>query len=93
VGKTVDELSYIYDLARDLMGAREGDYEGSWKREGINSAVASAYKKASQIETMFRNNRLFENPQRSKEDCLDGINYLIFTYRFIDLNGDKEKLK
>lgn len=90
MGKTVDEVGYIYDLARDLMGSREGDYEGSWKREGISSAIASMFKKSSQLDTMYRNGRLFDNPPRSKEDCLDGINYYVFCYRFIDLDGKKE---
>jgi len=82
--KTVEEVSYIYEKAKALMEEREKDYQGSWREEGLGSAVHSAYKKGSQMRTMFENGRFLENVARTKEDCLDGINYFVFCYRHLD---------
>ncbi len=87
---TIEECGYIYLEAQKLMTEREKDYEGSWRREGLSAAVSSLFKKASQIDVMFRNGRLLENPDRSREDLKDLINYCIFAHRFIDLDGKKE---
>jgi len=91
VGSSRDELDYVYEAAKDLMDKRELDYEGSWRDEGIDSAIGAVYKKGSQLRTMHGNGRLFSNIPRSKEDCLDLINYAAFTYRFLDLkeNGSE----
>lgn len=83
--KTTDEIGYVYEKARKLMDEREKDYEGSWREEGLKCAVASAYKKGSQIKTMFENGRYRENISRTKEDCLDGMNYYAFCYRLLEL--------
>jgi hypothetical protein len=85
--KTTAECGYIYEAAKTLMDEREKDYEGSWRREGLPSAVSSAFKKTSQIQQMFQNGRLLQNKDRAREDILDGINYLVFAYRHIDLDG------
>ena len=81
---TLDEVSYIYQEAKELMAEREKDYQGSWREEGMGCAVSSAFKKGSQIKTMFENGRWKENVDRYKEDCLDAINYYVFIKRFID---------
>lgn len=82
--RTIDEVGYVYERAKELMDEREKDYEGSWREEGLRCAVASAYKKGSQIRTMFENGRYKENIPRTKEDCLDGINYFVFCYRHLE---------
>ena len=83
--KSTDELGYVYEKAKELMNERERDYEGSWREEGLECAVASAYKKGSQIRTMFENGRWKDNIPRTKEDCLDGMNYFAFCFRHLDL--------
>lgn len=88
--KTLEECGYVYEEAKKLMEEREKDYEGSWRREGLSASVSSLFKKASQIDTMFRNGRLLENPDRAREDLKDLINYCVFAHRHIDLNGEKE---
>lgn len=88
--KTTDEVGYIYEKAKELMDEREKDYEGSWREEGLGSAVQAVYKKGSQIRTMFENGRCKENIPRTKEDCLDGINYFVFCYRFLDKEKEEE---
>jgi len=82
--KTLDEVRYIYEKAMALMEEREKDYEGSWREEGLGSSVHSAYKKGSQMRTMFESSRWKENIDRFKEDCLDGINYFVFCYRHLE---------
>lgn len=88
MSRTLEETNHVYEAAKELMSEREKDYEGSWRREGIGSAAASGFKKASQIDTMYKNGRIWENPIRSKEDALDLINYGVFIYRFIELGPD-----
>lgn len=82
--KTVEEVGYIYELAKELMDVREGDYEGSWRDEGLTCMVGSLYKKASQIKVMLENGRLKENGTRAKEDVLDIINYGVLCYRLLE---------
>ncbi|KKN14201.1 hypothetical protein LCGC14_0998730 [marine sediment metagenome] len=88
---SIDELGYIYDAAKTLMNEREKDYEGSWRDEGLGSAVGALYKKGSQVKTMYENGRLIENLPRSKEDCLDLMNYSAMVFRFLHLkeNGSE----
>lgn len=88
--KTTDETGYIYEKAKGLMDEREKDYQGSWREEGLGCAVSSAYKKGSQIRTMFENGRFRENIPRTQEDCLDAINYYVFCYRFLDLMKEEK---
>ena len=83
--KTVDEIGYVYGRAKELMDEREKDYEGSWREEGLQCAVASAFKKASQLRVMFNNGRYRENIVRTKEDLLDQINYAVLAYRLVEL--------
>lgn len=87
--RTVEECGYIYEKAKELMNERELDYEGSWREEGLGCAVASGYKKSSQIRTMFENGRWKENIPRTKEDLLDQINYDVLAYRLIELEEGK----
>jgi len=89
--KTVEETGYIYERAKALMEEREKDYQGSWREEGLGSAVHSAYKKGSQMRTMFEGGRWKENIPRMMEDCLDGINYFVFCYSHLDKQIEKEK--
>lgn len=89
--KTVEEVGYIYELAKELMDEREKDYEGSWREEGLGCMVASNYKKSSQIRTMFENGRWKENISRIKEDILDEINYGVLSYRLIEIMEDEAK--
>jgi hypothetical protein len=89
--KTTEEVGYIYELAKSLMDEREKDYQGSWREEGLGSAVHSAYKKGSQMRVMFESGRWRENMDRIKEDCLDGINYFVFCYRCLDKLLEKEE--
>lgn len=91
MGSTLDEVSYIYEDAKSLMGEREKDYEGSWREEGLASAISSAFKKGSQLKTMFLNGRYKENGSRTREDCLDGINYFVFAIRHMDLEKEENK--
>lgn len=81
---TLDEVGYVYELAKELMEEREKDYKGSWREEGLGSAVHSAYKKGSQMRTMFESGRWKENIERFKEDTLDGINYFVFVFRHLE---------
>ena len=89
--KTTEEVGYVYEEAKKLMDEREKDYQGSWREEGLGCAVASAYKKGSQIRTMYENGRYKENIPRTKEDCLDGINYFVFGYHHLEKEEKKEK--
>lgn len=81
--KTMEEVGFIYDRARALMEEREKDYQGSWREEGMGSAVHAAFKKGSQMKTMFESGRWRENVDRVMEDALDGINYFVFCYFFL----------
>ena len=83
--RTVEEVEYIYKLAKELMEKRDEEYQGSWREEGLSCAMASAFKKGSQMRTMYENGSWKTNLPKTKEDCLDGINYFIFCYRHIDL--------
>lgn len=87
---TLEEVGYIYEKAKKLMGEREKDYQGSWREEGLGSAIHSAYKKGSQMKTMFESGRWKENMERIMEDCLDGINYYVFCFRHLDNFLEKE---
>ena len=89
--KTVEEISYIYEKAKELMDERDKEYQGSWREEGLSCAVASAYKKGSQMRTMYENGSYRENIPKTKEDCLDGINYFVFCYRHLDLLGKEDR--
>lgn len=89
--KTVEEVGYIYELAKELMDEREKDYEGSWREEGLGCMISSNYKKSSQIRTMFENGRWKENISRIKEDILDEINYGVLSYRLIEIMEDEAK--
>jgi len=88
---TLEEVGYIYDKAKALMEERERDYQGSWREEGLGSAIHSAYKKGSQMRVMFESGRWKENIGRIMEDCLDGINYFIFCYRHLDRSLEDKK--
>jgi hypothetical protein len=81
---TMDEVAWIYDEAKALMVEREKDYQGSWRDEGMGSAIHAAFKKGSQMKTMFESGRWRENIDRVMEDTLDGINYFVFCYHFLD---------
>jgi hypothetical protein len=91
LGRTIDEVEYIYDQAKNLMDEREKDYEGSWRDEGLGCAVGACYKKASQLKVMFNNGRYKENISRTKEDLLDQINYAVLTYRLIELEEEESR--
>lgn len=84
---TVDEVSGIYDLARELLGERDKDYEGSWKDEGLDCMLGSLFRKASQLKVMLGNGRLKENKEKSKEDLLDCINYAVLSYVLLEGGG------
>lgn len=89
--KTIEECGYIYEDAKALMDEREKDYEGSWREEGLDSAIDALHKKGNQLKVMFRNGRFFDNHKRSREDLLDDINYAVFAIRHLDImNGVKK---
>lgn len=87
--KTVKEVGHIYELAKELMGEREKDYEGSWREEGLGCMVGSLYKKASQIRVMNGNGRMWENIERTKEDLLDSVNYSVLCYRLLEREEER----
>lgn len=81
---TLDKVSYVYEEAKALMDRRSLDYNDSWREEGLGCMIASLYKKANQLKTMYENKRLFNNKERAREDFLDAINYAVFSLVLYD---------
>ncbi len=82
---TLEEVSYVYEKAKELMRERELDYEGSWKREGLGCMAASMYRKASGLEIAFKNGNWRLRAEKTREDIRDLMNYCALVHRLVDL--------
>lgn len=81
---TLDEVGYVYERAKELMGKREKDYGDTWKREGIRTMVGSLFRKASGTKYRFDNGVFKKNIPKTKEDLLDEMNYCALCYKLLE---------
>ena len=77
---TLKELIPAYQAAMKLVDSRQEDYGDSWVREGLQSAVGSAFRKASGIDFMFKDGIYKKKKEKFEEDLLDLMNYAALAY-------------
>lgn len=84
---TLRELLPAYKAAMKLVDSRQEDYGDSWVREGLQSAVGSAFRKASGIDFMFKDGVYKKKKEKFEEDLLDLMNYAALAYTLLKLEN------
>ncbi len=87
ISETAKELgSNVFPKALELIDSREDCYSDRWKREPTRDLIGNASRKIAGLEYQIRKG-LVTNKDKYMEDILDGINYLAFAYRIIQIKG------
>ena len=84
VYNTSEELGGVFSKALRLIGERDNCYADRWKSQPIEEILIKAGMKVDGIRYQFSNN-LLDNREKLLEDIRDGINYLAFLHRRMEL--------
>ena len=91
VFSTLRELLPAYEAAMRLVDSRQEDYGDSWVREGLGSAIGSAFRKASGIQFMFEDGVYKRKKKKYEEDLLDLMNYASIAWTLLQLEEREDK--
>ena len=85
---TREEVSNVYELAKDVLDARESLYGDYWKRVGFDNCFAQIERKATYLKVQKENGHA--NSPKFKEDLLDLMNWCAFAYKHLELGARDE---
>jgi sulfur relay (sulfurtransferase) DsrF/TusC family protein len=88
---TLRELLPAYEAAMKLVDSRQEDYGDSWVREGLGSAIGSAFRKASGIQFMFEDGVYKRKKKKYEEDLLDLMNYAAISWTLLQVEDREDK--
>ena len=79
---TSEEVTYVYDLAKQLLDEMEPVYGDSWKQVGFETCFEQIPRKSTYLKVQHESGNC--NVEKMKKDLLDLLNWCAIVYTLVE---------